>query len=79
MTRDDHADISSLPLGPISSRMLRSVGITTMGDLREAGAVEAFVRYRIVGEQPSLNLLWALVAGLRGAHWASLGWMKRSA
>ncbi|WP_425387730.1 TfoX/Sxy family DNA transformation protein [Deinococcus peraridilitoris] len=50
-----------------------------MGDLREAGAVEAFVRYRIVGEQPSLNLLWALVAGLRGAHWASLGWMKRSA
>lgn len=65
--------IESLPnLGPKSSRWLREVGITTVGQLESLGPV---VAYRLVKQhQPaaSLNLLWALAAGLQGKDWREL-------
>lgn len=71
MTTDD--SIESLPnLGPKSSQWLRAAGINTIDDLQRLGPVCA---YRLVKQhQPkaSLNLLWAMAAGLKGKDWREL-------
>jgi DNA transformation protein and related proteins len=71
MTNDD--PIESLPnLGPKSGEWLRDAGIATIADLKQLGPV---VAYRLVKQhQPktSLNLLWALAAGLTGKDWREL-------
>jgi DNA transformation protein len=59
-------------LGPTSSGWLRDVGIRTIEDLRKLGPVTA---YRLVRERErgcSLNLLWALAAGLTDRDWREL-------
>lgn len=65
--------IEALPnLGPKSGQWLRASGITTIADLERLGSVVAF---RIVKQrQPktSINLLWALAAGLEGKDWREL-------
>lgn len=63
---------SLLNLGPKSGQWLREAGITTIADLKHFGPV---VAYRLVKQrQPkaSLNLLWALAAGLDGKDWREL-------
>lgn len=67
-----------LNLGPKSAQWLREVGICTIADVRSWGAV---VTYRLVKQrQPkaSLNLLWALAAGLKGKDWRSLSAEEKS-
>lgn len=59
-------------LGPKSRQWLRDAGITTISELERLGPV---VAYRLVKRhQPkaSLNLLWAMVAGLEGKDWREL-------
>lgn len=59
-------------LSPKSGQWLREAGITTIGELRRLGSV---VTYRLVKQhQPkaSLNLLWAMAAGLKGKDWRKL-------
>ncbi|UBV44539.1 TfoX/Sxy family protein (plasmid) [Deinococcus taeanensis] len=70
MVASDSAPVASLPnLGDKSARLLRQAGIVTIGELREVGPVETYRRLLALGERPSLVLLWAMVAGLRGEHW----------
>jgi hypothetical protein len=59
-------------LGEKSAVLLHEVGIHTIGDLQRIGPVEAFVRMRIAGKNPSLVYLWALVAGLRHEMWTKV-------
>ena len=74
--RDD--PIRALPnLGPASERMLARAGITTAGELRRIGAVEAYVRAEEAGERPSLNLLYALEGALRARHWTRVSRTER--
>ena len=59
-------------LGPKSSQWLRDAGINTIAELEQLGPVAA---YRLVKErQPkvSLNLLWAIAAGLKEKDWREL-------
>lgn len=59
-------------LGPKSGQWLREAGITTVADLQRFGPM---VAYRLVKQrQPraSLNLLWALTAGLKGEDWREI-------
>jgi len=56
-------------LGPKSSGMLRSAGITSIAELREIGSVPAFVRVRRAGCRPSLNFLWGLESAITGEPW----------
>lgn len=67
------APIESLRnLGPKSGQWLREAGITTIADLQRVGPL---VAYRLVKQrQPraSLNLLWALTAGLKGKDWREI-------
>ncbi len=66
-------DVEELPnVGPVAAEWLRTAGVGTVERLREIGPVAAFLAVRESGESPSLNLLWALVTGLRGEHWTSL-------
>lgn len=66
-------EIESLPnLGPKSGQWLREAGVCTIADVRRAGPVVAYRRVKRIQLQASLNLLWALAAGLRGEHWRDL-------
>ena len=51
-------------LGPRAEGMLATVGIRTAKELRERGALEAYLALRRAGHSQSLNLLWALVGAL---------------
>jgi len=65
--------IDELPnLGPTSSIWLHDVGIHTIEQLSDAGSVEAFIRVKHAGLPASLNLLWALAAGLSGIHFTQI-------
>lgn len=76
----DAAPIEALRnLGPKSGAMLRQVGIATIGALRNAGAVGAYLRVQAIWAGASLNLLWALVAGLQDRDWRDLTAVEKRA
>ena len=68
-----HEPIDNLRnLGPASAAWLREEGIGTIADLQKYGPVAA---YRLVKQkQPkaSLNLLWAMAAGILDCDWREL-------
>jgi DNA transformation protein len=63
------SNIAALPnFGPKSKQMLAQAGIHTLAQLRELGAVRAYVQVKRAGNA-SLNLLWAIEGALSGRHW----------
>ncbi len=63
-------NIADLPnLGIQSRQMLALAGIHTIEQLRQLGAVRAYVQVRRAGTNASLNLLWAMEGALSGRHW----------
>ena len=65
--------IENLPnLGGTSCAWLREAGISTIADLEKLGPVRAWQRVKQRQPRASLNLLWALVAGLQNRSWQSL-------
>ncbi len=59
-------------LGPKSLMWLRNCGITRISQLRKIGAVAAWHKVRDQFPAASMNLLWALAAGLEDRDWRSL-------
>lgn len=57
-------------LGPKSALMLAEAGVRTIAELRALGAAKA---YRRVRDKASLNMLWAIAAGLADRDWRDLG------
>ena len=51
-------------LGPRAEALLATVGIRSSRELRERGALEAYLALRRAGHGRSLNMLWALVGAL---------------
>ena len=65
--------IDNLPnLGPTSASWLRDAGIKTITDLERFGSVAAYKLAKQKHPQATLNLLWALEAGLLGMDWREL-------
>lgn len=63
-------NIADLPnFGPKSQQMLAQAGIRTIEQLREIGAVRAYVQVKQRTRGASLNLLWAMEGALSGRHW----------
>jgi TfoX/Sxy family transcriptional regulator of competence genes len=59
-------------LGKVSARVLQAIGIATRADLERVGPVPAFIQVREQGGKASLNLLYAMAAGLQDRHWNEL-------
>ncbi|QDV30333.1 hypothetical protein Spb1_22620 [Planctopirus ephydatiae] len=59
-------------LGPKSGQWLRKAGITTIAELERLGPVVAFRLVKQHQPKASLNLLWAMAAGLKGKDWRKL-------
>jgi DNA transformation protein len=62
-------DKSLSGVGPKSRKMLRAAGITSLSQLREVGAVGAYVMVKRAKCKPSLNFLWGLESVISGEHW----------
>lgn len=66
-------------IGLKSAMMLAEAGIGNIGELREIGAVRAWIRARSLRPRAaSLNLLWALAAGLEDRDWRDLGKLEKA-
>ncbi|MFN0192310.1 MAG: TfoX/Sxy family DNA transformation protein [Aestuariivirga sp.] len=66
-------------LGPKSAMVLMQCGVRTIDELKELGAVKAFVRARALRpKKVSLNLLWAIAAGLEDRDWRKLTQTEKS-
>jgi hypothetical protein len=61
-----------LNLGPQSSLWLRDAGICTIAELEQIGPIAAFHLVKQRHPKVTLNLLWALAAGLKGQDWREL-------
>ena len=60
--------------------MLAEAGIRTRDELEELGAVRAYVRVKALRpKSASLNLLWALAAGLDDRDWRELSPDRKAA
>jgi hypothetical protein len=59
-------------LGPTSAAWLVEAGLRSISDIRRVGPVGAFQLVRRKHPEASLNLLWALVAGLEERDWREL-------
>lgn len=71
-------NIADLPnFGPKSQQMLAKAGIKTIEQLRDLGAVRAFVQVKRAGKNASLNLLWAMEGALTGQHWQVVAKQER--
>jgi DNA transformation protein len=64
-------------LGPKSEAMLRHSGITSVEQLRELGAVRAYVKVKCNDAGASLNLLWALEGALSNRPWQEVAKQDR--
>ncbi len=63
-------NIADLPnFGLKSQQMLAQAGIQTIEQLRELGAVRAYLQVKRSGVNSSLNILWAMEGALSGRHW----------
>lgn len=76
----DEVSIADLPnLGPVTTGRFSQVGIQTLNDLRRVGAIGAYRILQTHGFNPSINLLYAVAAALRGIHWQELSTSEKTA
>jgi len=61
-----------LNLGPKSAHWLEQVGIRTLEDLKQTGAIAAYLLVKQQQPRCSLDLLYALQGALSGIHWNQL-------
>jgi DNA transformation protein len=66
-------------LGPQSAKWLGEAGITTCAELRRLGAPLAYHLVKQRQPRASLNLLWALAAGLEDRDWREINAEEKAA
>lgn len=70
-------DLPNLRLA--NERMLKKAGITTVDELYEAGALNAYKALQSTHEgEVSIDLLWALEGAISGKHWSVIPKERRS-
>jgi len=77
---EDRLPVASLRnLGPKSALVLAQSGIRTIAELRLLGAAKAYSRAKAFAPRSdSLNLLWAIAAGLEDRDWRELSPQEKS-
>ncbi|MEI8632865.1 TfoX/Sxy family DNA transformation protein [Vibrio sp. PP-XX7] len=70
-------DLPNLRLA--TERMLKKAGITSVDQLHEKGAIQAYkaIQETHPSTQPSLELLWALEGAIEGKHWSVIPKSRR--
>lgn len=67
------SDLASVPnLGPASLKMLADVGVTSREQLSVLGGPAAYHLLRRRGHKVSMNMVYAIEAGLLGMPWTHL-------
>lgn len=66
-------------IGPKSAAWLRQVGIRTIEDVREHGAMGAYLKVKRAGFKPGLNVLYALIGAERERPMNSLSPEEKAA
>ena len=75
-----HEPIDNLRnLGPASAAWLRDASISTIAQLERLGPVLAYQLVKQKHSAASLNLLWALAAGLSNRDWRDLSEQEKAA
>ena len=66
--------IADMPnLGPVMARCLAEIGITNEKELRQAGALAAYVQLKFrFGREITLNALWSMEGALTGTSWKDI-------
>ncbi len=78
--RDKEKDKDKLSnIGPKSAAWLRQVGIRTIEDVREHGAMAAYLKVKRAGFKPGLNVLYALIGAERERPMNSLSIEEKAA
>ena len=77
-------ELTSLPnIGVVVAQRLRAAGVTTAGQLRELGSVEAAFRLRTLaarrGDEPCVSMLSGLEGAIRGVRWHAIPKHEREA
>lgn len=65
-------------LGPKSLQMLADIGIVDVEQLRQMGAVRAYVAVKNSNAAATLNLLWALEGAITGMPWQEVARLERT-
>jgi len=66
-------------LGPKSEQCLNEIGIYTEQQLKELGAIKAFIKLkRECSVKHGLNFLYAMVGALENEHWANIAKNEKS-
>ncbi len=66
-------------LGEKSEKMLARVGVHSVADLQAMGAIQAFIKLKQGGCNPSLNFLYALVGALEDRSWLDIAQHEKGA
>ncbi len=73
------SSLAAVPvLSEVAVAMLSRIGITSVGDLRAFGAVEAYARLKRSGAAAALPLLYALEAGASGSNITDISATRRA-
>lgn len=65
-------------LGPKSLQCLNDIGITSLAQLRQRGAVAVYIALKIGDKcQPSLNMLYALEGAIENRDWRDVAKNER--
>ena len=65
-------------LGRKSAEVLARVGVHTPEQLRQADAIELYIRLRAAWPATSLNMLYALIGAQEGRHWRDVQRERRT-
>jgi DNA transformation protein and related proteins len=66
-------ELTNLPnIGKTLAGKLITVGISSPGDLMEAGSENAMIRIKTIDKEACLNMLFALEGAIQGIRWHNL-------
>ncbi|MBB6094245.1 DNA transformation protein [Povalibacter uvarum] len=66
-------------LGPKSSAALRTIGISTIEDLRARDPFDVYAELRLKVPGTSLNFLYGLIGAIEDVHWQEIENTRRTA
>jgi len=78
-TTAEASDVASLKgLGPKSSAALRSIGISSIEELRARDPFDVYAELKTNGPGTSMNFLYGLIGAIEDVHWQQIKRTRRA-